>query len=128
MALYNSSDERCEVIGMKIDLEKVSAAIGTVITSEEKEEKAKKLAKSILRKLKETNPTIARAALLFCLEKLTENLSEELQNEMIDNFLEELIVELFGEDVVLEEPFTFDDTPDVTPPSNSTPKPDPMYR
>jgi len=128
MALYNSSGERCEVIGMKIDLEKVSAAIGTVITSKEKTNSAKKLAESILSRLKNTNPTIARAALLLCLEELTNDLDIETKNDAIDNFLEELIEELFEENEALDELFTFDDIPDVTPPSNSTPKPDPMYR
>jgi len=128
MALYNSSDERCEVIGMKIDLEKVSAAIGTVITSKEKTSSAKKLAESILSRLKKTNPTIARAALLLCLEELTNDLDIETKNNAIDNFLEELIEELFEEDGALDELFTFDDIPNVTSPSNSTPKPDPMYR
>ncbi|WAE39448.1 MAG: hypothetical protein QIT36_gp024 [Methanophagales virus GBV301] len=128
MALYNSSDERCEVIGMKVDLEKVSAAIGTVITSKEKTSSAKKLANSILSRLKKTNPTIARAALLLCLEELTNDLDIETKNDAIDNFLEELIEELFEEDEALDELFTFDDIPNVTPPSNSTPKPDPMYR
>ena len=127
MVLYNSSDERCEVIGMKVDLEKVSAAIGTVITSKEKTNSAKKLANSILSRLKKTNPTIARAALLLCLEELTNDLDIETKNDAIDNFLEELIEELFEEDEALDELFTFDDIPDVTPPSNSTPKPDPMY-
>jgi len=128
MVLYNSSDRRCEVIEMKVDLEKVSAAIGAVITSKEETSSAKKLAKSILSRLKKTNPTIARAALLLCLEELTNDLDIETKNNAIDNFLEELIEELFEEDEALDELFTFDDLPDVTPPSNSTPKPDPMYR
>ena len=126
--MYNSSDERCEVIGMKIDLEKVSAAIGTVITSKEKTNSAKKLAESILSRLKKTNPTIARAALLLCLEELTNDLDIETKNDAIDNFLEELIEELFEEDEALDELFTFDDIPNVASSSNSTPKPDPMYR
>ena len=114
---------------MKVDLEKVSAAIGTVITSKEETNSAKKLANSILSRLKKTNPTIARAALLLCLEELTNDLDIETKNDAIDNFLEELIEELFEEDEALDELFTFDDIPNVAPPSNnSTPKPDPMYR
>lgn len=125
MVLYNSSDKRCEVIRMKIDMEKVSAAIGTVITSKE-EGSAKKLAKTILSRLKKTNPTTARAALILCLEELTMDLDEETMNYAIDEFLEELIEELFDEDEPLDELFTFEEVPNVA--SNSTPKPDPMYR
>jgi len=128
MVLYNSSDERCEVIGMKVDLEKVSAAIGTVITSKEQINSAEELAQAILTKLKKKNPIVARAALLLCLEELTNDLDIETKNNAIDNFLEELTEELFEEDEALDELFAFDDIPNVTPPSNSTPKPDPMYR
>ena len=130
MVLYNSI-VKDGARSMKINLERISAAIGTVISSKKGKQSAKKLKEDILLKMKERedNPAILRAALVMCLEELAKDIKKEDLDDAIDLFLEELIAELFEElseeDLLSIQGASY---PDVNSNTNTISSDNPMYR
>lgn len=115
---------------MKINLEKISAAIGTVITSKRNKKSAKELKNKILLKIREEkqNETISRAALVMALEDLTKGMNKDDLDDAIDRFLEELVAELFEDLDIVDLGDML--SPDAPSPSikNNTSDDNPMYR
>jgi len=115
---------------MKINLEKISAAIGTVITSKRNKKSAEELKNKILLKIREEkqNETISRAALVMALEELTKGMNKDDLDDAIDRFLEELVAELFEDLDIVDLGDML--SPDVPSPNikNNTSDDNPMYR
>ena len=115
--------------GMKINLEKISAAIGTVITSKRNKKSAEELKNKILLKIREEkqNETISRAALVMALEELTKGMNKDDLDDAIDRFLEELVAELF-EDLEIENLELIFPSDSSTETVKTTSDDNPMYR
>jgi len=115
---------------MKINLEKISAAIGTVITSKRNKKSAEELKNKILLKIQEEkqNETISRAALVMALEELTKGMNKDDLDDAIDRFLEELVAELFEDLDIVDLGDML--SPDVSSSNikNNTSDDNPMYR
>jgi len=115
---------------MKINLERISAAIGTVITSKRNKKSAEELKNKILLKIREEkqNETISRAALVMALEELTKGMNKDDLDDAIDRFLEELVAELFEDLDIVDLGDML--SPDVSSPNikNNTSDDNPMYR
>jgi len=114
---------------MKINLEKISAAIGTVITSKRNKKSAEELKNKILLKIREEkqNETISRAALVMALEELTKGMNKDDLDDAIDRFLEELVAELF-EDLEIENLELIFPSDSSTETVKTTSDDNPMYR
>jgi len=114
---------------MKINLERISAAIGTVITSKRNKKSAEELKNKILLKIREEkqNETISRAALVMALEELTKGMNKDDLDDAIDRFLEELVAELF-EDLEIESLELIFPSNSSTENVKNTSDDNPMYR